>query len=690
MRDRIAVLTLDNPPVNALSASLRSGLHDGLDHAISQGALGVVIRSQGKNFSAGADITEFGKPPVDPSLGELCSHIEDCPIPVVAAIQGVALGGGFELALAAHYRVAAKDARVGLPEVKLGLLPGAGGTQRLPRLSGARAALEVIVSGEPIAAEAARQMGMLDDVVEGDLTEAARIWVNQVIQSDLGSRPTRHVTSGLSDPAAFLADIAAWRAALDEPAAGATGKIIDCVEAALLLPFEAGLRRERSAFTDLMTSDQSRGLRHAFQAERSAGKSPILATGTPTEIRCCVVIGGGQLGGSIAMAKVNCGLDVTLIEANDQALEDAVGRIFDVYDRAVAQGNLTAAERDARMTRLSGATAHASAAGADFIIHAGSEDAAQAGRDLAECAGAAGGDPILAVARDLDISVLAGATGSAERVAQMVFHPPLAANPLVEIVVTRDAAPGLGASLNELARRMGLRAVPVSPAASGNGLIAGRLRGAMRQVAEQLLGLGASPEAVDSAIRDWGFRLGPLEAEDRIGLTVTRADQSRSYPDRNPQILGMPMTGAMLAANRTGRSAGAGWFSYDRNEGRAYTDPEVGNILAMARSGQGAPITAAQITLRMQAALANAGAWLLTDKIAERPIDVDLVALSGLGMARARGGPMLAADLTGLPQLQQTLAAMNASAPGAWTPSPLWAELIKNGQQFSDLNTRRE
>lgn len=685
-QERVAVLTLCNPPVNALSVATRTGLLDGVNRALASDAAAILIVAEGSTFSAGADINEFGQPPVEPSLGDLFRHIEDCPLPVVVAIQGAALGGGFELALAAHYRIAARNARIGLPEVKLGLLPGAGGTQRLPRLSGANAALEVILSGEPIAAEAALQMGMLDDVVDGDLAEAGLIWADQIADGGLGPRPTRKVTTGMSDPVTFMADIAAWHAALEGETADTTGKIIECVEASLLLPFEAGLLRERSVFRELLASDRSRGLRHAFRAERSAGRSAKQVSGKPRYIQSCVVMGGGFLGGSISMALLNSGLKTTLIETDDASLSEAVGSILDVYDRSVSRGDLAASERDARMALLSGSSAYTSAAGADVIIHAGPVAADQAGRDLAGFAKAAGGQPILAVASDLDISVLVETIGRDALVGQMVFHPPLRANPLVEVLVPEGAAPELAASLFALARRMGLKPLLVAPRGSGEGLIAGRLRGAMRQVAEHLLILGAAPEAIDAAVRDWGFRLGPFEAEDRAGLEAGRADQSRSYPDRNPQIIGQPMTSALLDAGRTGRSAGAGWFSYDTEDGRARPDPVVRDILSATRPGTTAAPGDAQIQLWTQAAIANSGAWLVADKVVDHPIDVDMAALSGLGMARARGGPMLSADLAGLAQLQQALAAMNAEHPGAWTPSPLWSELIKNGRSFSDLN----
>lgn len=686
LRDNVAILTLNNPPVNALSAQVRQGLMDGMQRAAADGAISILINADGRTYSAGADISEFGQPPVGPSLPDVLNLIEASKIPVVAAIQGPALGGGFELALAAHYRIASRSARVGLPEVTLGLLPGAGGTQRLPRLVGASLALDLILSGQPIDADAAAQQGMLDDVVDGALDEAGMIWASRVAADGLGARPTRDATAGTDDPAAFMADIAAWRAALDAHSAQSTSLIIGCVEAALLLPFDTGLRRERAVFKDLLASDRARGLRHAFAAERAAARMPAGSDGLPRDIAACTVLGGGILGASITLKLLDAGIATTLIETDDDTLAAAVGRILDVYDRAVARAELDADARDSRIARLSGATANAGAAGSDLIIYAAPEDGDRAGQRLSKLATAASGNPILAVARDLNVQQVAAASGRAGSVAAMVVHPPLRANPLVEISVVPGALPEVAPSLLALSRKLGLNAVLAGANGSGTGLIAGRLRGAMRQAGEQLLIAGAAPSEVDTALRNWGFRLGPFEAEDRLGLAAARDDYARTSSDRDSQLIGTPLADALLAAGRTGRASGAGWYDYTTPGAGAQQDPGVTAILQDLRGTPGAPPDAGQIVLHTLAAMANAGAWMLADGIARRPLDIDVAALSGLGMARARGGPMLAVDLVGLAQVAQMLKSMTTAHPGAWTPALQWSELIKSGRTFADLN----
>lgn len=660
LRDGIAVITLDRAPVNALSAPLRQGLMHALDMARSS-ARAAVIRAKGPVFSAGGDITEFDADPIPPALPEVCAAIEDMPIPVVAAVRGAALGGGCELALAAHYRVAGREARFGLPEVALGLIPGAGGTQRLPRLIGPARALDMILSGRPVDARTGLALGLVDDVVDGDPDSAAMIWARQVLAEGMGSRRTRDATEGLRDGAGFLSEVAARRAGADTPEAGL---ILDCVEGALLLPFEAGMRRERAIFLELLGTDRARALRHLFRAERAAARAPNGAA--PAPLTAVAVLGGGPAATAVAGGLLIAGTEVTLLAQDEAALTAAIGQVIDGFDALVSDGRMAAADRDRHLEHLRALVGAPAPPGSDMLLVG---DVSDAGGDLVSAARA--GDP------EMPVVHLSDERATTDGGALALTHPPLRAGALIEL-----AGPAVAETpLLSLARALKLQPVFAGPTPeSGAGLIVARLRGAARQAAEACLADGALPEQVDAALCGGGFAVGLFQAEDRTGIAAARAAWARRTAERDAADGATAITDALLAAGRTGRAAGAGWYDHDPATGTARPSLAVAQLIEDLRSVPARTIPATQIRARVFAAMANAGAWMLSEGTARRADDIDVAAVLGLGLARDVGGPMFDADRRGLLEVRAALEELSAIQPGGWTPAPLLDSCIRNGK----------
>lgn len=657
LRDGIAVITLERGSVNALSARLRQGLMHALDMARGS-AEAVVIRAKGPVFSAGGDINEFDAAPIPPALPEVLSALEDMPIPVIAAINGAAFGGGCELALAAHYRVAGPEARLGLPEVALGLLPGAGGTQRLPRLVGAARALNMILSGQPVGARAALDMGLVDDVVEGDLDTAALFWARQVLEEGLGPRRTRDLTDGLRDGPGFLAEVASRRADAGTPEAAL---VLDCVEGALLLPFEAGMRRERSVFLELLPTDRARALRHLFRAERAAARLP---DGTdPVKLAHVAVLGGGADAMTIAGALLIAGVRVTLLAPDDAAMTDAIGQVLDGFDALVAADQMTVSERDRHLEGLRAVAATQAPVDTQAVlIGAGASDDARA-------------ETAALVGTDVPIIHLSNRDSAGVSTARALPYPPVRAGALIELSGPDAAQPTLLA----LARALKLQPVFATVGGTEGDPIVARLLGAARQAGEACLADGALPEQVDAALRAGGFPAGLFEAEDRTGLTQAREMWLKPGPDRDPSQAGAAITDAMLEAGRTGKDSGAGWYAYDAATNSARPDFGVTQLIEAARPIPARTIPPARISARIFAAMANAGAWMLSDGTVQRAGDIDVAAVFGLGLSRDRGGPMFDADRRGLLHLRAALDDLSSVQPGGWTAAPILDHCIKSG-----------
>jgi len=694
--DGIRILEIDRPPVNALGHGLRAALAAAVAAAAaSPGVRALVIAAAGRSFPAGADIREFGRPPQPPLLTEVLCAIESFPRPVVAALHGTALGGGLELALAAHYRVALATTRLGFPEVTLGILPGAGGTQRTPRITGAAAALRLMRTGQPVGAAEAEALGLLDLVVPApgpgeSPTAAARragtAFARGILAEGLGPRPTRERREGFADPAAYAEAVRAARA--DPPPAHlpAAGRITDCVEAALLLPFEAGLALERAGSEDLVATEAAQGLRHAFLSERRAAHVPGIEGVAPRTLEVLGVVGGGLMGAGIAAALLSAGLGVVLLERDGEALDRGLARVAEIKERAVARGRLTEAARAAEWSRLIGTTDMEALAGVDLAIEAVFEDfdlKARVFRDLDRIMRP--GAVIATNTSYLDVDALAAATGRPADILGLHFFSPAHVMRLLEVVVGRATAPAVAATGFALARRLGKVAVR---AGVTDGFIGNRILATWRTAMDFLVEDGASPYAVDAALRDFGFPLGPYAVADLAGLEIAWARRQRLAPARDPSHRTVAIADRLCERGWFGQKTGRGWYRHDQGR-RGAEDPEVLALIAEERARKGIlprAVDPAEIVARALAAMVNEGARILAEGIALRPSDIDVVMVHGYGYPRWRGGPMRTADHGGLLALRRNLLAWAADEPELWTPAPLILDLVKNGRDFASLD----
>ncbi|MDR9839159.1 3-hydroxyacyl-CoA dehydrogenase NAD-binding domain-containing protein [Herbaspirillum huttiense] len=689
----ILVVTIDNPPVNALGVAVRRGLMSAIEEGEADaGVAAILVTGAGRNFIGGADIREFGKPPQSPLLTELCNRIEACNKPVLAAIHGAALGGGLEVALAAHYRVALGNARLGLPEVQLGLLPGAGGTQRTPRLIGAQAALDMMLTGRHLSAKEALSLGLVDQLAEGDSADQARAAGLRELQALLDTHaPVRRSRDGkgLADTAATQAAIAAARAEAGKKSRGlfSPHKIIDAVEAATTLPFEEGLALERQFFLQCLDSPQRAGLIHAFFAEREVQKAPETRNAQPRRIEQIGVVGGGTMGAGIAVAVLDAGLPVTMIERDDEALARGRGHVEKVYDAQVAKGRLTQEARDAVLARLQGSTRYEDLSAADVVIEAVFEDLTVKQAVFAELDRVCKPGAVLATNTSyLDIDAIAASISRPEDVIGLHFFSPANVMKLLEIVVPRQVASDVVATAFELAKR--LRKVPVR-AGVCDGFIGNRILAVYRQAADALMEDGASPYEIDAAVRDFGFAMGPYQVVDLAGGDIGWATRKRRAATRDPRARYVRIADRLCERGWFGQKSGRGFYRYPDGPRSGAPDPEVLALIDEERARAGITprsFSKEDIQRRYLAAMINEGANVVHQRIALRPLDVDVTFLYGYGFPRHRGGPMKYADMVGLPNVLADIRAFAAEDPLFWTPSPLLVELVERGANFESLN----
>lgn len=683
--DNIAVLVIDSPPVNALGLAVRAGLAEGLSAALADpGVAAIVIRAEGRTFPAGADISEFGKPPQDPWLPEVCDRIEASPKPVIAAIHGTALGGGLELALAAHWRIALASARVGLPEVTLGILPGAGGTQRTPRLIGAEQALALMITGKPIMAAPALAMGLLDEVVVEDLPGAALALAARLVAEGAAPRPTRERREGLRDPVAYEQAIAAARKTHANDRLPGPRRIVDCVESALLLPFEQGQAYERAAFSELVASPEAAGLRHAFFSERRAAKMPESRVAA-RPVNHVAVVGGGLMGAGIAYACLSAGYQVSLMDRDREGLARGLERIAKLQKSAVDKGRTSAEQAEADWARLAGVLDMAALADADLAIEAVFEEFDIKADVLRSLDAVLKPGAVLATNTSyLDVDALAAVTSRPADVVGLHFFSPAHVMRLLEIVVGKATAPDAVATGLALAKKLGKVAVRSGVC---DGFIGNRILTAYRQAAEYLVEDGATPLAVDSAMRAFGMPLGPFEVSDMAGLQISWARRKRLAATRDPALRYVAIADRLCEAGRFGQSTGKGWYGYDGR--KPVEDAEVAAIIAAERAANGITaqtFSAEDIQTRLLVAMANEGAKILAEGIALRPSDIDVVKLFGYGFPRHEGGPMHWADGFGLLQLRNAVERFAPQAPGFWQAAPNLEAMIREGRKFADLN----
>lgn len=675
----VARITIDNPPLNLLSAPVRRGLAAALDAAGKDPAVrAIVLAAAGRTWPAGADIHEFGRPTEGPALGEICATIAASRKPVIAALHGTALGGGLELALAGALRLAEPGTELGLPEVTLGILPGAGGTQRLPRLVGAKAALGLLLSGLPVAAERAAELGLVDVVTEGG-AEAAAGALALACAAGGADVPTaaERMQGREVDPAAWLAAVAAARAGLGPARLPAPGRIIDCVEAALLLPGDEGFAFERTAFEDLAATPEAAALFHSFLAERRAARQPDLSVASARPVYRAGILGTGDVAAELAVALMALGIDVMMVGADGAALSAGLALVAGRLEREVAGGRLNAAARGAEWAQIAGSADPADMATADLVVAAGADGGDLAAADLRRIAPVAKRGAVIALATRaaapgapwLDRAV-EGQARAAE-VAGIVL-PLLPGGRLVEVASLDVTAPDVTATVFALVARMGRAGVRTLDGRS----LGARVFAAARMAADLMVEAGASPYGVDRALKDYGFARGLYEMLDMAGLA-----------GGGPRDAGF--AAALWATGRKGRASGGGYYRWPAGAEAGDEDREVLTLIGSARRGRGVVprrVPAAEIRDRVLAAMANAGAGLIEAGAARCPSDIDVAMQLGWGFPRWRGGPMQAADAGGLLALRARLRDHARDGDALWQPAALFDELIKNGLRFADLN----
>lgn len=690
LRGKVLLVTIDHAPVNALSADVRRGLLAAIEAAETDKAVeAVLIVGAGRNFIAGADIREFGKPPVPPSLPDVCNRIEACAKPVVAAIHGAALGGGLEVALAAHYRLAVDGAKLGLPEVQLGLLPGAGGTQRTPRLIGAPAALDLILSGRHAGAKEALTLGLIDRLgSSGDVLAEGLAYVHELLAAHAPVRRTRDAAA-LSDRAASLAAIAAARAETAKKSRGLFSplKIVDAVQAAVEQPFENGLRLERKLFLECLDSPQRAGLIHAFFAEREVLKAPETRDAKPRALNRIGVVGGGTMGAGIAVAVLDAGLPVTMIERDDASLARGRAHIEKVYDGMIAKGRMTAEKKADVMTRWQGSTSYDALADADLVIEAVFEDLSVKQSVFAELDRVCKAGAVLATNTSyLDIDAIAASISRPADVIGLHFFSPANIMKLLEVVVPKQVSADVVATAFELAKK--LRKTPVR-AGVCDGFIGNRVLAVYRSAADAMMEDGASPYQIDAAVRAFGFPMGPFQVVDLAGGDIGWATRKRRAATRNPDARYVQIADRLCERGWFGQKTGRGFYLYPEGSRTGTPDPEVEAIIEAERERAGVTprtFTDEEIIRRYMAAMINEGANVVHEGIALRPLDVDVTFLYGYGFPRYRGGPMKYADTVGLATVLADIREFAKEDPLFWRASPLLVDLVERGADFASLN----
>ena len=676
LESNIGVISVDYPPVNALSQAVRQGLHDAITAAQDDASEAVVIVCDGRTFIAGADITEFGKPAVEPFLTDLLNTIEASVKPVVAAIHGTALGGGFETALASHYRCALESAKFGFPEVKLGILPGAGGTQRAPRLAGVEAALDLMTSGNPVGASRALDLGLIDRIVDSDLREAAIAWARELAEQGAGVRKSSEQAVPAFDATLFDG----YRAKLAKRARGqiAPQHIVTCVEAATEQPFEKGLEIERDLFVECIQSTQSAAMRHLFFAERQAAKIDDLPKDTQKRaVETIGIIGGGTMGGGIAMSFANAGIPVTLIEVNDEALARGLSIVDKNYAGSVKRGKLSEEKAAQCRALITGSTDYGNLANADLVIEAVFEDPELKKEIFARLDSVCKPGAILATNTSYqNVDEIAAATKRPEDVIGLHFFSPANIMRLLEVVRAEKTADEVLATCMALAKKIGK--VPVMSGVC-YGFIGNRMLQPYFREAQLCLIEGATPEQVDNAMEEWGMAMGPIRVADLAGIDVGYKARQALPEDKRGDPRSYRVADALAEMGRLGQKTGAGFYQYDPDTRKHSSDPAVLEIIEREAAAFGIErrdIPDEEIVDRLVYGLVNEGMRILEEGIAQRPGDIDVVYVYGYGFPVSRGGPMHYAEAVGIERVYERVCEFQERfGAEAWAPAPLLAQM---------------
>lgn len=674
----VAIITIDSPPVNALGAAVRAALLKRLAEAnAAPGIAAIILLCGGRTFFAGADITEFGKPLENPDLNEVMSALEISASPVVAAIHGTALGGGLETALACDYRVAVPSARLGLPEVALGIMPGAGGTQRLPRLIGVERALDMIVSGKPVSAVEAKEIGLIDEIVaETDLRGAAIAFAQQLIDRALPRRTVRDLAEAVEAARATpdVFDDFARRNARAFKGQPAPAAIVEAVRAAVTLPFDAGLAREADLVNGLMTTTESKALRHVFFAEREAAKIPFIAADTPvSEIRTVAVIGAGTMGGGITMNFLNVGVPVTLVETDQGALDRGIATIRRNYEATAKKGRLSTKDVEARMALITPAIGLDLLDHHDLIIEAVFEQMAIKKTIFAQLDKIAKPTAILATNTSfLDVNEIAAATGRPGSVIGLHFFSPANVMRLLEVVRGDKTDDTVVATAMKLARRIGK-----APVLSGvcDGFIANRIMFRRGAQADAMVLEGVAPQDIDRALTDYGFAMGHFQMMDLVGLDVVGRDATERT-----------VAGDLVRLGRLGQKQDGGYYDYDaarKASPSAIAARVIADVAESLGIAPGPKPDAAAVLARLLYPVVNEGAKLIEERIALRASDIDVAAILGYNWPAHTGGPMFWADEVGLAKVVDGLRALEVQHGNAFTPASLLVRLAETGARFT-------
>ena len=687
----VAVISLQNPPVNALGHALRQGLQHALAKlAADDDALAAVLIGEGRGFSAGADITEFGKTRKAPLLAEILDALELCPKPVVAAIHGVALGGGLELALCCHYRVADANARVGLPEVKIGLIPGAGGTQRLPRLTGVEAAVEIITSGRMVDAAEAKAFGVVSEVYDAELEARSVEFIREKLSAS-GSHPAVRDLD-VADPRD-----AAWfdekRKALAKRARGQLSPLrcADALQAACEMDFEAGLAREREIFAECIDSPQREGLIHYFFAEREATKIPGLSEDAkPRPVARAAVIGCGTMGGGIAMCFANAGIPVTVMEVDDTAIERGMATVAKNYARSVSRGSITQAVMDERMGMFSTVTDMAGIADADIVIEAVFENLDLKCETFEKLDAVMKPGSVLATnTSTLDVDKIAASTRRPEDVIGMHFFSPANVMKLCEVVRGEKTAADVIKTAMGTARAIGKVSALVGVC---DGFVGNRMLHRYQKQAAYMIEDGAMPWDVDRVFVEFGMPMGPFAMSDLAGLDVgyrVRQERAKTRPSNERYS---DIADKIVEMGRHGQKTGAGFYRYAEGSRSGTPDPEIESLIletARAKGIERREISDEEIEKRLLYSMINEGAKIVAEGIAIRSSDIDVIYVNGYGFPAWRGGPMKHADTVGLAALLADIDAFQACDGEGWQAAELLRRLVAEGKSFSDHQKER-
>ena len=687
----VAIITIDNPPVNALSPGVPEGIWATIDEINSDPAVkAAVVIGAGRTFVAGADIKEFGKMTSGGprrSLHPLLFHIEDCGRPVVMAIHGNAFGGGLELAMAGHYRVASPTAQVGQPEVKLGIIPGAGGTQRLPRLVGVAKAVEMCAEGKPVSAPEAAALGLIDRLIDGDLLAGAVAFAREVAGKP--APKTRERTEKLGTAAVGAPIFAAARAAASKKQRGLKAPLsaIDAVEAATRLSFEEGCQVEAKLFTECLFSDQSKALIHVFFGEREVAKIPDVPKETPVlPVNRVAVVGSGTMGGGIAMVFANAGIPVLLKDVDEAALDSGMGKIRKNYGSSVQRGRFTQAFVDEHLRLITPVLNYDAFSEVDMVVEAVFEGMALKKSVFAELDRACRPGAILASnTSTLNIDEIAGATSRPDAVIGTHFFSPANVMRLLEIVRGKKSSKEVIATCMQLSKKLGKIGVLVG---NCRGFVGNRMFGPYRREAQFLVEEGAEVEAVDQALVEFGNAMGPLATGDLAGLDVGWRIRKEYRHLEKPGIRQPFAEDRLCEMGRYGQKTQRGWYRYDDNR-RASADPEVSALVRKWSAEAGIPqrqISSAEIVDRCIYALVNEGARILEEGYALRAVDIDIIYLNGYGFPAYRGGPMWHADTVGLQKVYQRICEFHQQHGELWAPAPLLQRLAETGKTFAEFD----